>query len=112
MKDSNCKLRTPYEILSPCIDRDWEIIHAEFERGADELKAMNKRLCQRRNRKAARGDFVGEPIMPGFIVPIVSYRSNGSRIYGKYQRYPPHAEVDERILREFIKQGFSKMRTH
>jgi len=35
MKDSNCKLRTSYEVLSPCIDRDWEIIHREFERGAE-----------------------------------------------------------------------------
>ncbi|MFC1981127.1 hypothetical protein ACFLVN_02655 [Chloroflexota bacterium] len=112
MKDTNCKLRTPYEVLSPCVERDWEVIHEELERGADELKGMNKRLCRRRALKAARGEFVGEPILPGFIVPIVEIRSNGSRVYGNYQRYAPHAEITERILREFIRQGFSEMKAH
>lgn len=112
MKETNCKLRTPREILSPCIERDWEIIHDELERGAEELKSMNKRLCWRRELKASRGEYVGEPILPGFRVPVVEIRSNGSRVYGKYQRYAPHAEITERILREFIRQGFSEMKTH
>jgi hypothetical protein len=105
MKKTNCKLRTPREVLSPCIERDWEIIHAEFERGADEIKIMNRRLSLRRESKAARGEFVGEPILPGFFVPVIDTRSNGSRIYGKYQRYAPHAVIVEKILQEFIKQA-------
>jgi hypothetical protein len=112
MKETNCKLRTPLEILSPCIQRDWDIIHDELERGAEELRSMNNRLYRRRALKAARGEFVGEPIPPGFIVPIIENRSNGSRIYGKYQRYAPHAEITEKILREYIRQGFSEMKTH
>jgi DNA invertase Pin-like site-specific DNA recombinase len=112
MKETNCKLRTPTEILSPCIDRDWKIIHDDFLRGAEELKILIKRLCHRRELKAARGEYVGEPIPPGFTVPIVEIRSNGSRVYGKYQRYAPHAEIDEIVLQEFIRQGFSKMKTH
>ena len=51
-------------------------------------------------------------ILPGFIVPVIDTRSNGSRIYGKYQWYAPHAEIVEKILREFIKKGCSPMRTH
>jgi len=107
MKETNCKLRTPREVLSPCIERDWEIIHDELERGADELKTMNTRLYRRRARKAGRGEFVGEPVMPGFIVPVVEEEPNGRLRFGKLQPYPPHAGVDVRILEEFVKQGGS-----
>jgi hypothetical protein len=112
MKETNCKLRTPTEILSPRIDRDWTIIHDDLLRGSEENKTFNKRLCRRRELKAARGEFVGEPIPPGYTVPITAIRSNGSRIYGKYERYAPHAEIDERVLQELVRQGFSEMKAH
>lgn len=111
MKETNCKLRTPYEVLSPCIERDWEVIHDEFERGAEELKGMNKRLFRRKEQKAARGEFVGEPIPPGFIVPIVDRKTNGEYEFGRMEPYPPHAEIDTRILREYVNQQGSALMT-
>lgn len=51
-------------------------------------------------------------MIPGFIVEIKETEPSGRRVYGKYKRYAPHAEIDEIILREYIKQGFSEMRTH
>jgi hypothetical protein len=111
MKESNCKLRTPYEVLSPRIERDWDIIHAELEKGAEEHKGMYRRLHHRKALKAARGEFVGEPIPPGFILPIKSRKVNGQYEYGKMQPYLPHAAVDTQILREYIKQRGSKLKT-
>jgi hypothetical protein len=111
MKDSNCKLRTSYEILSPCIERDWEIIHQEFERGAEELKQLNKRLFHRKELRANRGEFVGEPIPPGFILPITGRKANGEYLFGKMQPYPPHAAIDVRVLQEFIRCRGSKLKT-
>ena len=111
MKESNCKLRTSREILSPCIERDWEIIHEEFEKGAEELKEMHKRLHRRKELKAARGEFIGEPIPPGFYLPIQSQKSNGEYLYDKMKKYPPHAEVDEKILTGFIRSKGSYRKT-
>lgn len=111
MKDVNCKLRTPDEVLSPRVERDWEIIHDELERGAEELKGMNKRLHRRKAMKAARGEFVGEPIPPGFVVPIVGQKPGGSYVFGKMLPYGPHAEVDTHILREYVKQQGSALKT-
>lgn len=111
MKDTNCKLRTPSEVLSPRIERDWEIIHDELEEAAEELKRMQKRLHRRKVQKAGRGEFVGEPIPAGFVLPIVRRRPNGKYEFGKMQPYPPHAEVDVQILREFVRQRGSKLKT-
>jgi hypothetical protein len=111
MKETNCKLRTPYEVLSPQIERDHDIIRLEFERGTDELKGMNIRLHQRKVQKAARGEFVGEPIPPGFILPVIGQKFNGQYQFGKMIPYLPHSGVDTQILREFINQGGSKLKT-
>ncbi len=111
MRETNCKLRTPYEVLSPCIERDWNIIHEELEDAAKELTVMNKRLFQRKQRKAARGEFVGEPIPPGFIVRVVRQNPDGRYVFGKLMRYPPHAEVDIRILTEYVNQHGSELKT-
>jgi hypothetical protein len=111
MKDSNCKLRTSYEVLSPCIDRDWEIIHREFERGADELKELHKRLYHRKELRATRGEFVGEPVPPGFILPITGRKANGEYQFGKMEPYPLHAAIDVRIFQEYIRCRGSKLKT-
>ncbi len=111
MKDSNCKLRTSYEVLSPCIDRDREIIHREFERGAEELKELHKRLYHRKELKATRGEFVGEPISPGFILPITGRKANGEYQFGIMEPYPPHAAIDVRIFQEYIRCRGSKLQT-
>ena len=111
MKESNCKLRTSYEILSPCIERDWEIIHEELEQGAEELTRMNKRLFQRKARKADRGEYVGEPIPPGYIIPVIGQGVDGKYEFGKMELYPAHAEIDKRILREYVNQEGSALRT-
>jgi hypothetical protein len=111
MKDSNCKLRTSYEVLSPCIERDWEIIHREFERGAEERKVHHRRLFHRKELKAKRGEFVGEPILPGFILPITGRKANGEYQFGKMKPYPPHAAVNVRIFQEYIRCRGSKLKT-
>jgi hypothetical protein len=111
MKESNCKLRTSYEVLSPCIDRDWEIIHREFERGAEELKELHKRLFHRKELRAERGEFVGEPIPPGFMLPVTGRKSNGEYRFGKMEPYPPHAAIVVWILQEYIKCRGSKLKT-
>ncbi len=111
MKETNCKLRTPEDVLSPRIERDWEVIHDELEKGAEELKGMRRRLFRRKVLKAEAGGFVGEPILPGFILPIVSRAPDGKYEFGKMKKYEPHAEVDIRILREYIRQEGSKLKT-
>jgi len=104
MKDTNCKLRTPEAILSPCIERDWDIIHEELEEGAEELKRMHVRLHRRKKRKAERGGYVGEPIPAGFILPIIAQKPNGEYEFGKLEPYPPHAAVVIQVLRELVRQ--------
>ena len=112
LKDHDCRVRTPDGIWSPRIQRDWDYLKDEFEAGIDELGLMAKRLNRKRKNKAARGEYVGELILPGFIVPIVETEPSGRQRYGKYQRYAPHAEVCERVLREFIRQNGSPRKTH
>ena len=104
MKNSNCKLRTPEDILSPCIERDWDIIHEELEEGADELTRMHVRLHRRKKRKAERGGYVGEPIPPGFILPIIGQKPTGEYEFGKLEPYSPHAGVVIQVLRELVRQ--------
>ena len=111
MKESNCKLRTPEDVLSPCIERDWGVIHDELEKGAEELKGMKRRLFRRKVLKAERGGFVGEPIPPGFILPILDQAPDGKYEFGKLQKYDPHAEVDTLILREYVRQRGSELKT-
>ena len=104
MKDTNCKLRTPEDVLSPRIERDWENIYEELEEGAEELKRMHIRLHRRKKRKAERGEYVGEPIPAGFILPIIAQKPNGEYEFGKLEPYPPHADVAIQIIKELVRQ--------
>jgi hypothetical protein len=111
LKEYKVRLRTPEGIWNPAIERDREYLADEFDMAIGELKIMNKRLLHRKAQKAARGEFVGEPIPPGFIVPVVGRKSNGQYQYGKLQPYPPHAGIDEQILRIYVSNGGSGIKT-
>lgn len=102
MEESNCKLRTPDQILSPCIERDWEIIEQDFLEAGEEQKTRRKRLYRRRMNKAKRGEHVGTPVPPGFYVPIVGRRADGSYIFCKYDLYEPHIRINFIALKEFV----------
>jgi hypothetical protein len=111
LKKHSCRVRTPEGVWNPVIDRDWDYLKDEFEDAIGELGIMNKRLYRRKAQKAKRGEFVGEPVPPGFIVPISGRKPNGQYEFGKLEPYPPHAEVDETVLQEFIRQGGIVFRT-
>jgi len=102
MKLSNCKLRTPDGVLSPCIERDWEQLDEDFEEAARELKTLRKRLHRRKMEKAKRGEHVGSAVPPGFFLPIAGQRNDGSYIFGKLELYQPHVEINILVLKEFI----------
>jgi DNA invertase Pin-like site-specific DNA recombinase len=102
MEDSNCKLRTPDQILSPCIERDWETIEQDFIEAGEEQKTRRKRLHRRRMNKAKRGEHIGTPVPPGFYLPIVGHRTDGSYIFGRYELYEPHMRVNIIVLKEFV----------
>ena len=112
LKGNSCRIRTPDGIWNPSIQHDWDYLAEEFEDAIEELAMMGKRLSRRRRKKAARGEFVGGPVTPGFILPIVEREPDGKPRYGKLKPYPPHASIIEKILREFVKQGGSKAKTH
>lgn len=102
MKQSNCKLRTPEEVLNPCIERDWQQVDEDFEQAAKELKVFRKRLQDRKLRKAGRGENVGALVPPGFYLPIIGQRSDGSYIFGKLALYQPHTEVNIIVIKELV----------
>jgi hypothetical protein len=56
-------------------------------------------------------EFGGEPIPPGFILPITGRKPNGEYQFGKMEPYPPHATIDVRILQEYIRCRGSKLKT-
>lgn len=107
LKEHQVRVRTPEGVWNPVIERDWECLADEFDQAIGELKTMNKRMFRRRAQKAARGEFVGEPVPVGFILPVIGHKPNGQYEYGKYQPYPPHAEIAEHVLREYIRYGGS-----
>ena len=102
MKDSNCKIRTPEEIFSPCIERDWDILDEEFQEARDEKKTSNRRLYRKKIQKAKDGKYVGTPICPGFYLPIEERRNDGSFVFGKQARYDPHAQVVSMALEALV----------
>jgi len=112
LKDHQCRIRTPDGIWNPAIEKDWDYLADEFDYAVDEGKVNTRRLYRRRKQKAARGEYAGGLVMPGFIVEIKETAPSGRHIYGKYRRYPPHADIAERILKEYIRQGFSETKTH
>ena len=113
MKDGNCKVRTPEGVLSPCIERDWDILDEEFEDARDEMKVWRRRLHRKKLRKAERGEYVGGPVPAGFYLPIVEQRKDGRYIFGKMAPYEPHAQIVNRILQEFVcrRSPFDTVRT-
>lgn len=108
---NSCRVRTPEYISNPRISRDWEHLRDEFEDGIEEIKVFARRMGRKKKQKAKRGEYVGEPVPPGFIVEIKETESSGRLILGKYQRYLPHAEIDAIVLSKYIEQGFSEMKT-
>jgi hypothetical protein len=56
----------------------------------------------RKAEKASRGEYVGEPIPPGFIIPVSGRKADGQYEFGIMRCYPPHAEVDSEILKELV----------
>jgi len=111
-REHSCRIRTRRRVLNPCIQRDRDILEEEFRDARKERRTMDIRLCQGRRDKADEGKFVGEPVPPGFTVQIVETKPSGRRVYGKYQPYPPHAEIDIKVLREYVNQGGSKTKTY
>jgi len=111
-KKHGIRVRTPYYVKNPQIPRDWDYLQEELQYAIKEGKALDRRLNHRRRTKAERGEYVGEPIPAGFILPVLERESSGQYKFSKMQPYPPHVEVVIRILSEFVKQGGSVLKTH
>ncbi len=69
LKGHQCRIRTPDGIWNPAIGKDWQELEEEFEDAIEEYRVMAKRMFRRKKQKASRGEFVGEPVPAGFIVP-------------------------------------------
>ncbi len=111
-KLNGIRVRTPEGVRNPQIQKDYDDLRDDLEAGIEELKIMARRLNRKRLLKAARGEYVGGPVPAGFVVEVKETEPSGHRIYGKYKRYPPHAEINEQVLKALIKNGFSKIKTH
>jgi len=110
-KEQSCRLRTPDGVWNPAIERDREDLAEEFEDAAKELKVFRKRMHRRQAQKAARGEYVGGPVPAGFILPVIGQKANGKYEFGKFEPYPPHADVVVLVLKEFVKQQGSRFKT-
>ena len=109
MKKANCRLRTPYAVFNPRIESDWKELRERFEDAAKESRHLQKEHFGPKIRgKAEKGEHVGSPVPPGFIIEVTGYKSSGARIFGKWLLYPPHADVDIKILEEYVRQQGSK----
>jgi hypothetical protein len=111
LKEHECRIRTPEGIWNPAIDRDFDYLADEFEDAIGELKVMNRRMFRRKRQKAGRGEYVGESIVAGYILPITGQKLNGEYEYGKILPYQPHADVVVRILEEFVNQNGNYRKT-
>jgi hypothetical protein len=105
-------VRTPDCVRNPRIQRDWDDLKDDLEEGIDELGIMVRHLNRKRRNKAKKGEYVGGHVPAGFIVEIKETEASGHIIYGRYKRYPPHAEIAERGLRALVQHRFSEMATH
>jgi len=111
MKEANCRVRTPYTILNPRIDADWKELAEGFEDAARESRHLQeKHFGPKIREKALKGEHVGHQVPPGFTIEIKGYKSNGAYIFGKWLPYLPHADVDIKILEEYVRQQGSKYR--
>lgn len=111
MKRANCRVRTPTGVLNPRLDRDWRDLAEGFEDAARQSKhLLEQHFGPRKRAKAEKGEHVGNQVPPGFIVEIKGYKSSGSYIFGKWAPYPPHAEIDVKILEAYVRCNGSKYR--
>lgn len=111
LKEHECRIRTPDGVWNPAIERDWDYLAEEFEDAIGELRVMNRRMYRRKVQRAGRGEYVGEPIPAGFILPVTGRKPSGEYEYGRMEPYPPHAEIVKRILEEYVRQGGSCLKT-
>ena len=111
LKEHKVRVRTPEGVWNPAIERDWDYLADEFDQAIVETKTMNKRMFRRKAQKAARGEFVGEPVPLGFLVPISGQKPNGQYEYGKYALYQPHVEIATQLLQEYVRAGGSLLKT-
>ena len=109
MKEANCRLRTPYTVFNPRIETDWKELREGFEDAARESRHLQKdHFGPKKRSKAAKGEHVGNPVPPGFVITIKGSKSNGSYIFGKWLPYHPHAEIVIKVLEAFIRANGSK----
>jgi DNA invertase Pin-like site-specific DNA recombinase len=111
LKEHECRIRTPEGVWNPAVERDWDYLADEFEDAIGELRVMNRRMFRRKSQKARRGEYVGEPIPPGFFLPVTGRKPSGEYEYGKMEPYPPHAEIVKRVLEEYVNQSGSRLKT-
>lgn len=111
LKENKCRIRTPEGVWNPAIERDWDYLAEEFEDAIGELRVMNRRMFRRKLQKARRGEYVGEPIPPGFLLPVTGRKPNGEFEYGRLEPYLPHAEIVKQVLEEYINHGGSRLKT-
>ncbi len=111
MKEHQIRIRTLDGIWNPAIEADYEYLAGQFEEAIGERRVMGRRMFRRKEQKASRGEFVGEPVPVGYILPVTGQKPTGAYEYGKMIPYPPHAEVVNRILGEFVKQGGGYLKT-
>jgi len=111
MKQANCRMRTPYRIYNPRIRADWRDLREGFEDAAKESQHLQEdHFYPRKRGKALKGEHVGTPVPPGFIIEIKGRKNDGSYLFGKWQPYLPHAEIDVRILQEYVRYNGSAHR--
>ena len=111
MKLANCRLRTPFAIYNPRIESDWKELREKFEDAAKESQHLQREHFGPKIRgKAAKGEHVGSKVPPGFIIEIKGYKNNGAYIFGKWLRYPPHADIAIRILEEYVRHQGSRLK--
>ncbi len=109
MKKANCRLRTPYAIFNPRIEADAKELREKFEDAARESQHLQKdHFGPKIRAKAEKGEHVGIQVPPGFIIEIKDYKTNGAKIFGRWLPYSPHADVDIKILEEYVRQQGSK----
>jgi hypothetical protein len=111
LKENRCRIRTPEGVWNPAIERDWDYLAGEFEEAIGELRVMNRRMFRRKVQKAGHGEYVGEPVPAGFVLPVTGRKPSGKYEYGKMEPYPAHAEMVKRILEEYVRQGGSCLKT-
>ena len=105
LKQHVCRIRTTDGVYNPAIPRDWSHLADDVTKSAEEMKTSGIRMNNRRAEKAEDGDHVGSPVCPGYIVPIIGQKHDGSYIFGKWQVYPPHQKVVIEELEEVVRQG-------